>query len=93
MAIDFDKVETVFEHNITKEEIYGLFGFEDMTRERYIRTLKRTRKTDDAIQYGINSRLYALYLSRGNKDKAMEYANRLPDCDHKWFAVMNHCLQ
>jgi hypothetical protein len=33
MAIDFDKVETVFEHNITKEEIISLFYFEDTTRE------------------------------------------------------------
>ena len=93
MAIDFYKLETVFEHNLTKDEIYGLFGFEDMTRERYIQTLKRTRKTDDAILYGINSRLYYLYYWRGDKQKAMEYANRLPDCDHKWFTVMNHCLR
>lgn len=93
MAIDFDKVETVFEHNLTKDEIYGLFGFEDMTRERYIQTLKRTRKTDDAILYGINSRLYYLYYWRGDKQKAMEYADKLPDCEHKWFSVLNNCLK
>ena len=40
MEIDFDKVETVFEHNLTKEEIIGLFAFEDTDREDYIALLK-----------------------------------------------------
>ncbi|MBR5469560.1 MAG: hypothetical protein IKU78_03745 [Paludibacteraceae bacterium] len=94
MAIDFDKVETVFEHNLTKEEHYGLFAFEDMTREKYIRLLKSMYKNDEDIMFAINALLYALYyFSRKDKKKAMEYADRLPDCDAKWFSVMNHCLQ
>lgn len=47
MAIDFDKVETVFEHNLTKDEIVGLFIFEDTTREDYIETVKRAYNTDE----------------------------------------------
>lgn len=92
MAIDFDKVETVFEHNITKEEIYGLFGFEDMTREDYIETVKRAYNTDEEMMMNFNTNLYMLYRDRGNKNKAMEFADRLPDCEQKWFSIMNHCL-
>lgn len=93
MAIDFDKIETVFEHNLTKDEIYGLFGFEDTTRNDYIEILKKTHKTDDTIMYGVNVSLYMLYMDRGNKQKAMEYADKLPDCEHKWFSVLNNCLK
>ena len=94
MAIDFDKVETVFEHNLTKEEHYGLFAIEDMTREKYIRLLKSLCKTDKERMFNINVCLYELYyFCRKDKKKAMEYADRLPDCDFKWFSVMNHCLQ
>lgn len=43
--------------------------------------------------FSINAKLYALYyFSRKDKKKAMEYADRLPDCDSKWFSLMNHCL-
>lgn len=94
MAIDFDKVETVFEHNITKEEIISLFYFEDTTREKYVRLLNTVYKTDEERMFHINVCLYELYyFCRKNKKKAMEYADRLPDCDFKWFSVMNHCLQ
>lgn len=92
MEIDFDKVETVFEHNLTKEEIIGLFAFEDTDRENYIATLKRCYNTNEQIMNAINARLYTLYYYRGDKKKAMEYADRLPDCDSKWFSLMNHCL-
>ena len=35
MAIDFDKVETVFEHNITEEEIRSIFYF-TTTRNEFV---------------------------------------------------------
>lgn len=39
-----------------------------------------------------NTNLYMLYRDRGDKNKAMEFADRLPDCEQKWFSIMNHCL-
>lgn len=92
MAIDFDKVETVFEHNLTKDEIVGLFIFEDTTREDYIETVKRAYNTDEEMMMNFNTNLYMLYRDRGDKNKAMEFADRLPDCEQKWFSIMNHCL-
>lgn len=91
MAIDFDKLETIFEHNITKEEIIGFFASE-ISRSEYIEALKSSYKTDESIMYRANVALYNLYYWRGEKQKAMIYADRLPDCDHKWFTLMNHCL-
>lgn len=92
ITIDFDKVETVFEHNLTKEEIIGLFMFEDTTREDYIETVKRAYNTEEQMIMNFNCNLYMLYWGRGDKKKAMEYANRIPDCDFKWFSLMNHCF-
>lgn len=92
MSIDFSKVETVFEHNLTKEEIYGLFVFGDTTREIYIDTLKKAYNTDEQIMASINSSLYMLFKERGDKEKAIEYASRIPDCDDKWFSLLNHCF-
>ncbi|MBO7316402.1 MAG: hypothetical protein J6U44_04490 [Paludibacteraceae bacterium] len=91
MAIDFDKVETVFEHNLTKEEIISLFYFEDTTRESYIETIKRY-STEEQMMISINCSLYYLFRARGNHKKAMEYADRLPECDAKYFSVLNHCF-
>ena len=93
ITLDFDKVETVFEHNLTKEEIIGLFVFEDTDREDYIATLKRCYKTDEHVMIAINAKLYKLHYYRGDKKKAMEYADKIPDCDAKWFTLMNHCLK
>lgn len=92
MEIDFDKVETVFEHNLTKEEIIGLFVFEDTTRESYINTVKGMYDTEEKMLINFNSNLYLLYRSRGDIKKAMEYADRIPDCDFKWFSLLNHCF-
>ena len=92
MAIDFDKVETVFEHNLTKEEIVGLFIFEDTTRDDYIETVKGMYDTEEKMLINFNSNLYLLYRWRRDIKKAMEYADRIPDCDFKWFSLLNHCF-
>ena len=92
ITLDFDKVETVFEHNLTKEEIIGLFVFEDTDRADYIATLKRCYNSNEEVITSLNCSLYMLFWGRGDKKKAMEYANRIPDCDDKWFSLMNHCF-
>lgn len=90
--IDFEKVETIFEHNLTKEEVYGLLGLEDVTRDMYIKVVKNTYDNDESRMWSINCSLYYLYYWRRDKVKAMEYADRLPDRDGKWFSVLNHCF-
>ena len=77
ITLDFDKVETVFEHNITKAEIAGMFAYPDTTREDYIEALKYAFDNDEHIMNAINNKLSKLYYYRGDKKKAMEYADKI----------------
>lgn len=91
MAIDFDKVETVFEHNITEEEIQSIFYF-PTTRNEFVSMINQMYDNDKDKLDSINANLYNLFRLRKNKQKALEYFNKISDCDAKWFSLANHCL-
>ena len=77
------KMETIFDHGVTDKEIVALCG------------LKKDR--EQFIGWGLDQEehyacIYRLYLMRGDKAKAMEYFNKLPNTLNKWFSLGNHCL-
>jgi DNA-binding SARP family transcriptional activator len=61
-------METVFDHDPSAEELKYLF-LTGKTREEYIASHE-----DQETEYG---NIYALYMIRGNRDKALEYLNRI----------------
>ena len=61
-------METVFDHNPTAEELKYLF-LTGMTREEYL-----AAHSDQETEYG---NIYALYMIRGNRERALEYLNRI----------------
>jgi hypothetical protein len=60
------KVETVFDHNITKKEWDGICGID---KDEYLRF---------AGESTANLDLAKLYYRRGDKEKATYYADKLP---------------
>ena len=73
--------ETIFDHNVTEEEIKELCGYLP-TKDHLIDTLN----SDEHIAL-----IYRLYSMRGNKIKAKTYFDKLPDTLEKWFSLGNHC--
>jgi hypothetical protein len=65
--------ETVFDANITKDEILELFGFE-LSREEYMQTMRRDSALGD---------LWVLFRMRGEVQKAEEYKNLITDKAYK----------
>jgi hypothetical protein len=63
-------METVFDHSPTAEELKYLF-LSGQSREEYL-----SSHDDQETEYG---NLYALYMIRGNREKALEYLNRIRD--------------
>ncbi len=61
-------METILDHNMTKEERYELIGM--CSDERFLHCLDE----DSSNHY-----LAELYHLRGNKEKMMEYVNKLPN--------------
>lgn len=61
-------METIFDHNMTKEERYKLIG--TMSEKEFFRGLDKDTS---------NGFLARLYLFRGNKERMMAYANKLPE--------------
>ena len=77
------KMETIFYHGVTEKEVIALCG------------LKKNRQ--QFLDWGLDQEdhyacIYRLYLMRGDKEKAMEYFNKLPNTLNKWFSLGNHCL-
>lgn len=61
-------MDTLFDHNPTPEELrYLLLTGPEL--EQY-----RAAKNDPETEYG---NIYALYMIRGDKEKALEYLNRI----------------
>lgn len=77
-------METVFDHNITKEEIVGVFGYEGFKRE-WIEEL-------GVDQIGCYADIYRLYRMRGDQKKAEEYLAKIPDSEWKMFTLAASCL-
>ncbi len=75
-------METVFDHNITKEEMEAILGSPNYTRERLESVIK-----SQISHYGM---IYSLYTFRGDHKKAGKYADMIPDSIHKIFGICNH---
>jgi hypothetical protein len=65
-----EKIETLFDHDPTAEELRYLF-LSGMTREEYLSTPR-----DAETEFG---NIYALYMIRGKREKALEYLERIRD--------------
>lgn len=63
-------METVFDHEPTPEELKYLF-LAGRSRDEYLAS-----HGDQETEYG---NIYALYMIRGNREKALEYLNRIRD--------------
>ncbi len=63
-------METVFDHHPSEEELRYLF-LSGTKAEDYLKTHQ-----DQEAEYG---NIYALYMIRGNRERAMEYLNKIRD--------------
>ncbi len=61
-------METLFDHEPNDEELQFLF-LAGQNREKYLETIR-----DQETEFG---NIYALYMIRGNRDKAMEYLGKI----------------
>lgn len=75
-------METIFDHNVTKEELKDILGFDSWTREELL-SINCTQRD----HYGV---IYRLYRYRGDKEKAKEYADKIPDDDYKNYETCYH---
>ena len=75
-----EKKETIFDHNVTEEEIIKLFGISGYTEEHFI-------NDSQGENY---AHIYCLYLIRKDEGTAMRYFNLIPDSINKWFSLGNH---
>ena len=75
-------METVFDHNITKEEQEAVFGFSGVTEER-LNSLGFSQRD----HYGV---IYRLYTFRGEHKTAKKYADLIPNDVNKIFGTCNH---
>lgn len=87
---DTKHIETFFDYNPTPKEIYGMTGFEDATKEEYISVSREITKTEKRFINFCNADLYRFFYYRGERERAMTYADKIPDSDWKWFTLLNH---
>ena len=73
-------METVFDHNITKEEKEAVLGFADSSIEEF----------DDWTQIDHYGLIYRLYRYRGDLMNAKKYSDKIPNDVHKVFGTCNH---
>ncbi len=72
-------METIFDHNATKEEIIGIVG-SYMSKELYERVVSKKKAIED---------IYYLYLERDDEATANRYLDMLPNDKHKFFQILN----
>ena len=75
-----EKIETIFDHNVTEEEIEILFGMTGYTEEDFI-----NNSQEDNYAH-----IYCLYLIRKDEATAMKYFDLIPDSINKYFSLGNH---
>lgn len=75
-----EKIETIFDHNVTEDEIELLFGMTGYTEE-YLQKKPQDRNY---------AHIYCLYLIRKDEMTAMKYFNLIPDSINKYFSLGNH---
>ena len=80
---DPSKKETIFDHNVTDEEIKDLCGYL-VDKDEFI--------AEDS-QNAHYATIYRLLMMRGEKEKARVYFDMLPNTLGKWFSLGNRCLQ
>ncbi|MBR6251570.1 MAG: hypothetical protein IKR17_10325 [Bacteroidales bacterium] len=73
-------METVFEHNMTKEEMVAVMGFDDWVKEDFA-------DWSQIDHYGL---LYRLYTYRGDHETAKKFADLIPNTEHKMFGICYH---
>ena len=73
-------METIFEHNVTKEELLAVTGFEDTIMDDFIGWSQKDH-------YGL---IYRLYIFRKNSKTAKKYADLIPNDVHKTFGTCYH---
>lgn len=74
------KKETIFDHNVTDEEIKELCGFL-VDKDEFIAEYSQN------VHYAT---IYRLLMMRGEKDKKV-YFDRLQNTLGKWFSLGNRC--
>lgn len=75
-----EKIETIFDHNVTEEEIIELFGISGFTKEDFL----------EDSQEDNYAHIYCLYLIRKDEITAMKYFHLIPDSINKYFSLGNH---
>ena len=74
-------METIWNHNVTKEELKQIFGTDDCT-------LEMLPSYNQIGHYGLIYLLY--YHIRGDKKTAKIYANKIPNTFGKVFGLCYH---
>ena len=77
-------METVYEHNPTKKELYYLFDDPEFTKEEYL--------SYDVNQAQAFAHIYHLYRYRKDKKKMKEYMDKIPNTFRKWSTTCYHDL-
>lgn len=80
MIINGKEVETIFDHNLTKEEMISVLGSDDWTRDDF----------SDWSQINHYGLLYRLYTYRGEHAVAKKYADKIPNTERKVFGCCYH---
>ncbi len=75
-------METVFEHNPTKEELNYLFDDFNITREEYL-----SYGDTQAQAYVF---IYYLYRKRKDKENMKKYMDKIPNTFRKWNTICYH---
>lgn len=83
-------IETFYDYNPTPKEIYGMTGFEDTTRDEYLSIAMEVAKNETQLTNNMNAALYRFFYYRGEKERAMTYADKIPDSNWKYFTLLNH---
>lgn len=76
------KIETIYDHAVTQDEILALTGGYPETREEYFEVLSR-----DSALVG----LFKLYRLRGDAGKAGQYLNQIEDAQLKAQFMVRPC--
>lgn len=79
-------METIFDHNITEDELTFLFGHV-VDKERYL-SLTADIDTDSA-----NGMLYSLYTIRNDNVTALKYLNKIKDKQYKFDLQLDDIIE
>ena len=75
-------METIFDHNVTKEELDLLIGNPNMTMQKFL-SLGLSR-----VQH--YTAIHKLYLLRKDNKNAKLYLDKIPDSLTKRYTICNH---